>query len=108
MNNMGIIAKEAVASGFFTEEEVVNLIEEGEDIPFHTYAVWKKMFGMVPKAGTHGWETRLWRRKNKKDDIEEKETSDDDKKRDFYLTKSFLFHISQVEKIKEDKAENYI
>lgn len=105
MNNTEIIAKEAVASGFFTEDEVLHLQAEGEDIPFHTFSIWKNQFNMVPRAGQRGWECRLWRRKTKKNDInEQQEASEEDKNKDFYLTKSFLFHISQVEIIKDSKV----
>ena len=101
VNNMEIIANEAVASGFFKKEEVEELLENGEDIPFHTYAIWKAA-GFVPRAGVHGWECRLWRKKNKaKEETEEEKASEEERKRDFYLTKSFLFHVSQVKRIEE-------
>ena len=100
MNNTQIIANEAVASGFFTEEEVAELVEEGKDIPFHTFAVWKAA-GFVPKAGTHGWECRLWRKKNTKSNVDENEATEEERKREFYLTKSFLFHISQVQRLEK-------
>lgn len=104
MNNAEIICNEAIASGFYTQEEVEELLSEGLMPEMHTFAVWKSQFNMVPRVGQHGWECRLWRRKNKKDDIEEQqEASEKDKNKDFYLTKSFLFHISQVEKIKDTK-----
>ncbi len=99
MNNATIIANEAVASGFFTEEQIDELISEGQDIPFHTYSIWKKYFGMVPKKGSHGWECKLWRKKDRKSDVKEDDISEEERKRDFYLTKSFLFHSSQVETI---------
>lgn len=109
MNNMQIIVNEAIASGFFSKEEIKGLIESGKDIPFHTYAVWKSM-GFVPMAGTHGWECRLWRKKKNKKEVDEKEmaeVTDDEQKRDFYLTKSYLFHISQVEKMNLDNETCY-
>lgn len=99
MNNMQIIMNEAIASGYFTEDEVIKMIESGEDIPFHTYAVWKNN-GMVPKSGSHGWECKLWRKKCKKEG-DEKEMDSEEVNKDFYLTKSFLFHISQVEELKK-------
>lgn len=104
MNNMQIIANEAVASGYFTKEEVAEFIENGIDIPFHTYSIWKTS-GYIPKAGTHGWECKLWRKKNVKNNIDEKEATEDERKREFYLTKSFLFHISQVKKLEEVKSQ---
>ncbi len=98
MNNAQIIMNEAVASGYCTPEEVEQLLADGKDIPFHTFATWKKK-GLVPKEGTHGWQTRLWRKKalNPSDP-----GSSDVKNQGFYLQKSFLFHISQCEEIKEE------
>lgn len=93
MNNMQIITQEAIASSYFTEDEVKTLIEEGKDIPFHTYTVWKSI-GLVPKEGAHGWECRLWKKRNlKTTKNEEKAISGEEN--NFFLTKSFLFHISQ-------------
>ena len=101
MNNSEIIANEAVASGFFTETEIEELTRSGQDIPFHTFAGWKAR-RMVPKSGSHGWETRLWKKKNQKKPGEEA-APDLDKNEGFYLAKSFLYHISQCEEVKEDR-----
>ena len=99
MNNSQIIMQEAVASGYCSQEEVEKLAAEEKDIPFHTFSGWKK-HGLVPKEGSHGWETRLWRRKklspSAKADAEIKNQG-------FFLQKSFLFHISQCEELKEDE-----
>ncbi len=101
MNNSQIIINEAIASGYYTKEQIEELAAEGKMPEFHTYAIWKNVFGMVPKRGSKGWETRLWRRKNKKPDTEE-ESEGSDLNKSFYLTKSFLFHISQMEKLQEE------
>lgn len=98
MNNRKIIKQEAVASGFFSEDEVKDLIEQNRDIPFHTYSVWRSRYGLVPKKGEHGWQTKLWKHKQKK--VLEEEDSG---KKEFYLAKSFLFHISQCAKEDEDE-----
>ena len=101
MNNIQIIIRDAVASGYFTEDEVGRLLSEGKDIPFHTYAIWKAR-GMVPKKGSHGYETMLWRKKGKKpDDADNSEVCEE--KDGFYLTKSYLFHISQCERCTEEQ-----
>ena len=100
MNNMEIIMSEAVASGYFEEAEVLRLVEEGEDIPFHSYSRWNKM-GYKVKKNAVGWPCRIWRKKDKKSEVEEKEATEEERKRDFYLTKSFFFHISQCEKVGE-------
>lgn len=100
MTNAEIICNEAVASGFYTEEEVEELLSDGEMPKLHTYAFWKSI-GFVPVAGSHGWPCKLWLKKKSKSEIDEQEASEEERKRDFYLTKSFLFHISQVQKIEE-------
>ena len=93
MNNTNIIANAAVAAGFLTEEEVANLISEGDDIPFHTCAVWKQM-GLCPKIGARGYATNLWRKKDKHGDVNE-EIGEKERDQKFYLAKAVLFHISQ-------------
>lgn len=102
MNNSQIICQEAIASGFYTEDEVNELLSVGKLPEMHTFAVWKAVYGMVPMRNQHGWECRLWRRKNKNQDDSEASDSETDEgaqTRDFYLTKSFLFHISQMQKL---------
>ena len=99
MNNSQIIMNEAIESGYCTLEEIEQLLAEGKDIPFHTFSAWKKQ-GLVPKEGSHGWETRLWRRKK----LSPSAKADTEiKNQGFYLQKSFLFHISQCEELKEDE-----
>ena len=102
MNNSQIIMNEAVASGYCTPEEVERLLSDGKDIPFHTFAAWKKQ-GLVPKEGSHGWETRLWRKKK----LNPADNADTElKNQGFFLQKSFLFHISQCEELKENDIQN--
>ncbi len=98
MNNANIIIQAALNAGFYTESEMEALLEEGKMPEFHTYAIWKQM-GLCPRKGTHGYETRLWRKKDKKSDINEEEVNEEERNCDFYLTKAFLFHISQCEPI---------
>ena len=104
MNNSQIIMNEAIESGYCTSEEIEQLLAEGKDIPFHTFSTWKK-HGLVPKEGSHGWETRLWRRKklnpSAKADAEIKNQG-------FFLQKSYLFHISQCEEIDEHTTERSV
>ncbi len=97
MNNSQIIQNEAVASGYMSAEEVERLISEGKEIPFHTFATWKQR-GMIPKEGSHGWQTKLWRkRRDRRTDSSTGEVMD----QGFFLQKCFLFHISQCEELKE-------
>lgn len=102
MNNAMIIANEAVASGFYTEEEVKKLISEGRDIQFHTCAVWRDRYNMVPVKGSRGWETWLWRKKNKNSRTDKEESEKSEIGIDFYLARSFLFHITQCRPISSE------
>ncbi len=99
MNNTELIIREAVASGYYTEEQIDNMIAEGRMPDFHTYNTWKTL-GMVPKLGSKGWECRLWRKKDKKNGVREENPSEE-LKHQFYLAKSFLFDVTQCEPIKE-------
>lgn len=103
MTNEQIIIDTAISLGIYDEEEIEEFLEKQGTLPLHTFAVWKTL-GYVPKKGVHGYETRLWKRKTKKQDDTDKEKISEENRKDFYLTKAFLFDISQVEKIKEDKA----
>lgn len=106
MNNSQIIMQEAVASGYCTQEEIKKLVSEEKDIPFHTFSAWKKK-GLVPKEGTHGWETKLWRRKEVKHTGKADEETDI-KNQGFYLQKAFLFHISQCEPLTGQNDERSV
>lgn len=102
MNNISIIANEAIASGFFEEEEISSFIENGIEIPFHTFSKWKSL-GYIPKNGQHGWECFLWKKKRvNKNKSEESSEDIEIKKNEFYLAKSYLFHSSQVKTLEED------
>lgn len=101
MNNMQIIIDTAIANNIYTEEEIEEMLENGEDIPFHSFSVWKAM-GYVPKKGSHGICTNLWRHKDSKKEDETEEVTEENK-RSFYLTKTYLFPKELVEKIRENK-----
>ena len=94
MSNTQIIIEAAINSGFYNEMEIESLLKEGKMPEFHTYTVWKQM-GFCPRKGAHGYETRLWRKKNKNSGTSEAEIGEDERNREFYLTKAFLFHVSQ-------------
>ena len=100
MKNEEIIAKIAISSGTLTEEEVGNMISAGQDIPLHTYKGWRDR-GMTVRKGEHGLECKLWKLKiRKKAEGEEPAESDGQ----YYLTKSYLFNIDQVDPIGEGGA----
>ena len=96
MTNEQIIADVAITSGIYTAEEVEEMVESGREIPLHTIKGWDAR-GRKIKVGEHGIETKLWKKKSKKDGQEnDSEVTD----KDFYLAKAFLFTKDQVE-IKE-------
>ncbi|SNU06672.1 hypothetical protein SAMN06297422_10721 [Lachnospiraceae bacterium] len=101
MTNEQIIADVAVTSGLFTEAEIVDFIESGREIPLHTFQGWAARGNYRIKAGEHGIETRLW--KKRKPNNPEKNSHDEKQEDDkgFYLTKAYLFSADQVE-IRED------
>lgn len=96
MTNEQIIAD--IAISLYGEEAVEKMIEELGEIPLHTATVWQSR-GFLIKKGEKGLETRLWKRRKRKDNDKESDSSDVQEvptNRDFYLCKSFLFNASQV------------
>ena len=94
MNNAKIIAQIAICNGIYSEADLNDMFEKGQEIPLHTYKGWKDR-GMNVRKGEHGIECKLWKKKTAKKNDEDKGSSEDD---GFYLTKSYLFTIEQVEK----------
>ena len=97
MTNEQIIAKMAILAGLYTEDEVIDFLKEGKEIPLHTLNGWTARGNYKIKAGEHGLETRLWKKKEKKDN----RNGSEEYKEKFYLTKAFLFSLDQVE-LKEE------
>lgn len=98
MTNEQIIAE--IAMTIYGEEAVKKMIESGTDIPLHTVKGWEARGEYRVKKGEHGIETRLWKKRKKKETSTDEEENIDEK-RDFYLAKSYLFTHEQVEKRKE-------
>jgi len=95
MNNESIIANVAVNSGLYTQDQIEEIINSGNEIPLHTLQGWKKR-GYLVNKGEHGIECQLWKRKKclaSQEDDEENLSE-----LNFFLTKSFLFSYSQVTK----------
>ena len=99
MTNEQIIAD--VATTVYGEDAVMQMIEDGIEIPLHTVKGWSTRGPYRVKKGEHGIETRLWKKKTKKD-MKEEENEEAEKRRGFYLAKSYLFRADQVERIKEE------
>ena len=96
MNNSQIIEQAAIASGFYTQEEVSRFAAEGKTIPFHTQTTWRKK-GYAPKEGISGFETCLWKKRGNPEG--------DNQPDSFFKVKCHLFHPSEVEVIR-DKVKN--
>lgn len=99
MTNEQIIAE--IAISLYGEEAVERMLEELGEIPLHTATVWQSR-GFLIKKGEKGLETRLWKRRKRKDS-DKKSDSDEEQEvptnRNFYLCKSFLFNAGQVMKM---------
>lgn len=111
MTNEQIIAD--IAATIYGEDAVMEMIENGDDIPLHTIKGWdevgkRKGVKYKVRKGEHGIETRLWKKKKNKgtknEEVNENSNNDNEElttNRDFYLCKSFLFRQDQVELVKE-------
>lgn len=102
MTNEQIITE--IAMQLYGEDKVMEMIEEGIEPPLHTLQGWASR-GYKVKKNEHALvETKLWRRKKKKDGKEETTDETDENgteiptNRDFYMCRSFLFGLEQVEK----------
>ena len=95
MNNEQIITN--IAISIYGEEVVANMVENGDDIPLHTMKGWALRGPFRVKKGEHGFETKLWKKRKKKEDVETEEDSNGE----FYLAKAFLFRKDQIERVEE-------
>ena len=98
MTNEQIIAQ--IAARVYGEETVLQMIEEGKEIPLHTVQGWASRGPYRVKKGEHGIECQLWKKKKRKEKQEEsqgEENTIDSTNKDFYLCKSYLFKEDQVE-----------
>jgi hypothetical protein len=102
MTNYEIIRQEAINNGIYTEEQIEDLEMQMLDLPIHTFAFWKKNGCFVKKGEKACITTRLWKFKKgkSKEEKDEAELAIDpaDDPSHYYLTKAFLFHVSQVER----------
>ena len=103
MTNEQIIAD--IAATIYGEDAVFEMLDNGEEIPLHTAKGWNER-GYKIKKGQHGIETRLWKKRKKRDIEEQQEIPSEESGelptcREFYLCKSFLFKDEQVERVKK-------
>lgn len=67
MTNEQIIAE--IAASIYGEDVVTDMIQNGEDIPLHTVIGWSQRGPFRVKKGEHGLETRLWKKRKRKNGI---------------------------------------
>lgn len=101
MTNQEIL--QGLAVSIWGEKAVENMINNGKDIPLHTVKHWQKM-NFAIKRGEKGIETRLWRRRKRKD-VPDDETEHVPTNGDYYLCKAFVFRGDQVTKIEERRED---
>lgn len=115
MNNEQLIINVAVQHGLYTMEEVEEIIAKKGELPLHSMLGWKKRspggYEYKVKKGEHGLETRLWKkRKLKKNEKDDSDQDDDAQKKVgksyFYLAKTYLFTLEQVELVKREEKEH--
>ena len=94
MTNTEIIARESVANGIYTKEQVESLISNFIDLGLHTYQEWKRLGYQVKKGEKAIFKTKLWRYKNAK-----KSVDDEEEESYYYLTNAYIFSRNQVERL---------
>lgn len=85
MKNKEIIADAAVRAGILADEEAKDAFERGKDIPLHTLQGWNMRGNYRLREGEEGIEVKLWKKKEGKNK--------------FYLVKSYLYRLEQMETI---------
>ncbi len=98
MTNEEIIVSDVLLAGILTQEQVEEYMSTRGEIPVHSYTGWLARGRRVMKGQKACLETKLWKKRKKKDKVED-EKNDDEHKGSFYLTKCFLFTEEQTEKI---------
>ena len=85
----------------------MQMLSEGIEPPLHTLQGWASR-GFKIKKGDHAIvETKLWKKKKKSKKESDQSDSDEPSTQipangDFYMCRSFLFGMEQVEKIEKD------
>lgn len=89
MNNNEKIKE--IAISLYGEEAISKMEESGEDIPLHTIKGWAAIGHYKVKKGEHGIQTKLWKKRNRKDSDEAEDA--------YYLAKAYLFSREQIEEV---------
>lgn len=99
MNNLTIIANEAIHAGLYTEEQVKALLTQTGNLPLHTFAEWKRLGYSVKKGAKAVITTYLWKFAKKTETVPQPDKEDVEiDTSHYYKTKAYLFNLDQVEK----------
>ena len=100
MTNLQIIANEAIAHELYTEDQVIEIFENGGMLPLFTFAEWKKQGYSVKKGEKAKMMCYIWKLKSNKKTVKDKNENDVEvNETNFYKVKAFFFDDTQVEKI---------
>lgn len=100
MTNNTIIALAVLENKLMSKTELVNVINETNDLPFHSFNEWKAR-GYRVKKGEHGvFKAALWQKTNYSEEQLKEKNKDSNW---FYLVSTSLFSREQVELAKEEK-----
>lgn len=100
MTNNTIIALAVLENKLMSKTELVNVINETGDLPFHSFNEWKAR-GYRVKKGEHGvFKAALWQKTNYSEEQLKEKNKDSNW---FYLVSTSLFSREQVELAKEEK-----
>ena len=108
MTNLEIIITEGLIQGILTPEQVNATLQDGLDLPLHTFAEWKRLGFAVKKGEKAKMSTMIWKWTNKSKKADE--TTDTDAPEcatgHFYMSKAHFFTSEQVERITAKEAES--
>ena len=93
MTNAEIIYNEAIINGIYTEDEAIEILSMGINLPIHTYAVWQQLGYQVQKGQKAAIKTKLW-----KPVIKKAKNEDEEDEQKMILVNAALFTAEQVEK----------
>lgn len=93
MTNETIILQDCISCGY-EKETVQSFFQKFNFLPMNTFQTWKALGFIVRKGEKSKCTTYLWKPKGKK-----KKQEDEEAENGFVKVKSYLFDISQVEKL---------
>lgn len=99
MTNFQIITDSAIATGLYTEERAIEIIQTEGELPLHTFAEWKRLGYSIRKGEHAKLVCFIWRHKSKTKEVQQDDKTVEINESSFYKTKAHFFDNTQVEKI---------